>query len=157
MAAPITFSSSPQRSIAEQNKANAEQNAAVKKWVPKVRRNLKSSALRLTHGKTKSMVTRYTRANGKRTGGTWSEGKLANSIQSKTGKDYGVIELVTFKFERHGVFVHKGVSSKHKKNNPRQASEWFNPTLEKYIPELADRIAEINADAAVNATRMKIN
>ena len=146
-ASPVAFANSRSVSITEQYKIDKEQNAAVLKWVPKVRRNLKTSAMQFTKGKTVSMVTR----------GTQTEGKLANSIRSKTGKDYGVIELVTFQFERHGVFVHKGVSSGHPISNPREATEWFNPILEKYIPELADRIADINADAALNATRMTIS
>jgi len=35
-------------------------------------------------------------------------------------------------------------------------NEWFNPLLEQTLPELADKLAEINADAVVNATRMVI-
>lgn len=124
-----------------------EQNAVIRKWIPKVRSNLKANAKRLVNGKTQSFVKRPGR----------TEGKLADSIRSKTRKDHGVIETVTFQFERHGVFVHKGVSRGHPIGNPRQANEWFNPPLDKYLPELADRIAAINTDAAVNATRMKIN
>jgi len=145
---PGSFSgSSPQLSITEMHRIDAEQNALIQKWVPKVRRNLKANAKQFVNGKTKSFVTR----------GKQTEGKLANSIRGKTGKDRGVIELVTFQFERHGVFVQKGVSSGHPISNPRKASDWFNSSLDKYIPELADRIAKINADAALNATRMKIN
>ena len=38
----------------------------------------------------------------------------------------------------------------------RQPYEWFNPVLEQSLPELADRLAEINADAVLNSTRMMI-
>ena len=38
----------------------------------------------------------------------------------------------------------------------RVAVEWFNPVLDRNIPILADELANINADAAVNATRMRI-
>lgn len=87
-------------------------------------------------------------------------------------KEFGLANYVVFSFERHGVFVHKGVGRGYQSNgngfvtrtakNPaakqeRMAVEWFFPVLEKYIPELADRIADINADVAVNATRMKIS
>jgi hypothetical protein len=34
----------------------------------------------------------------------------------------------------------------------RVAVEWFNPVLDRNIPILADELANINADAAVNAT-----
>jgi len=33
------------------------------------------------------------------------------------------------------------------------AVEWFNPVLDKDFPELANRIAEINADAVLNTGR----
>jgi hypothetical protein len=42
------------------------------------------------------------------------------------------------------------------KGQERVAIEWFNPVLDKYLPELADRVADINADAVVNATKMRI-
>lgn len=132
--------------ITEIQQLTTQQNQLVTKWVPKVRRNLVSNARKFVNGKTESMVKRPGR----------TEQKLANSIASKTKKDSGVIDVVTFQFERHGVFVHKGVSRGHPISNPREATEWFNPPLEKYIPELADKIAEINANAIVNATRMKI-
>jgi hypothetical protein len=34
--------------------------------------------------------------------------------------------------------------------------ESFNPVLDRNIPILANKLAKINADAAVNATRMRI-
>jgi hypothetical protein len=140
-----------------------QQNELVLRWTPKVRTALRSSARWFSDGKFESMVIRD--------GGKQVEKKLAASINSKVGKDFGLANYVGFSFERHGVFVHKGVGRGYQSNgkgfvirtakNPpkhheRIAIEWFNPVLEKYIPELADKIAEINADAAVNATRMKI-
>jgi len=131
-------------------------NDAIRMWVPKVRTALKSSARWFSDGKDEPFVTR-----GKRI-----EGKLANSIESNTGEQYGVIDRVGFKFERHGVFVHKGVGRKYPITGPqpvkdpsgkvRVAVEWFNPELEKYVPELADKLAELNADLAVNAARLHI-
>ncbi|MBA4411128.1 MAG: hypothetical protein C0397_17135 [Odoribacter sp.] len=141
----------------------ADQNAAVLKWVPKVRAALRLSARWFSDGKTESMVIRD---HGKQL-----EKKLANSIDSKYRKDFNVINNISFQFERHGVFVHKGVGRGYQSNgkgfvirtakNPpkhqeRIAIEWFNPVLEKYIPSLADQIAEINTNAAVNATNMRI-
>jgi len=133
------------------------------KWTPKVRSALRSSARWFSDGKFESAVLRH--------GGKQLEKKLATSINSKVGKDFGLTNYVGFSFERHGVFVHKGVGRGYQSNglgfvtrtaiNPpkgqeRIAVEWFNPVLDKYLPELADRIASINADAAVNATQMKI-
>ncbi|MCY1720153.1 hypothetical protein OU798_07355 [Prolixibacteraceae bacterium Z1-6] len=124
-----------------------EQNEIVQQWIPKVRTQLKANARQFPDGKEKSFVQRPGR----------TEKKLHKSITSRTRKEFGEIYSITFQFERHGVFVHKGVSRGHGVGNERTAFEWFNPVLEKHIPELANRIAEHNANAAVNATRMKIN
>jgi hypothetical protein len=40
---------------------------------------------------------------------------------------------------------------KHPSGNPRVPKEWFNPVVNKYIPELANRLAQISADAVLNA------
>lgn len=136
-----------------------EQNYAVLKWIPKVRRIIKSNASRLTDGKLQPMVQR----------GPRSEKKLAVSIETKTRRDAGEIDTITFSFERHGVFVHKGVSrgynmsgntvtrtAKGPQTKPRVAVEWFNPVLDTYIPELADNLAKLNANAVLNTARVKI-
>ena len=137
-----------------------KQNAIVLQWVPKVRTKLKSSARWFQDGKTEPMVKRGNRI----------EKKLADSIGSRTRKNYGEIDVITYQFERHGVFVHKGVGrgyqaagggfvtrvAKGPQKRPRIAVEWFNPILDEYIPELADRLAAINADAALNTARVRI-
>ena len=137
-----------------------EQNAEVQKWVPKVRRALRQSARWFTDGKD-SFVMRPGRG----------EKKLAQSIGSYTKKDHGEINKIAFTMERHGVFVHKGVgrgynargngfvirTAKGPMEHQRVAVEWFNPILDQLIPELADSIAKVNADASINASRMKIN
>jgi hypothetical protein len=135
----------------------AQINAAVQQWIPKVRSVLKSSAKWFSDGKNQSFVTRGNRI----------EGKLSESITSNTGREYGLIFRVGFAFERHGVFVQKGVGRKypitgpqpvkHPSGKTRIAVDWFNEEMEKYVPELADKLAEINANMAVNATRMRIN
>lgn len=140
------------------------QNAIVVAWQSKVRTKLRSSARWFSDGKTESFVMR----------GRQREGKLANSIKSKTRKSFGLIESVTFSFERHGVFVHKGVGRGYaargegfvvrtankrqpgQKSRDRVAVEWFNPILDQHVPELADRIAKVNADAVINPSKMKI-
>jgi len=137
-------------------------NELIEMWVPKVRRALRSSARWFSDGKTESFVLRD---HGRQT-----EKKLAESIGSYTQKDVDRIFKIAFKFERHGVFVHKGVgrgyhaagngfvnrTAKGPQVHPRIAVEWFNPVLDQHLPELADRLARINADAVVNSTAMKI-
>lgn len=137
-------------------------NEYIEMWIPKVRRALRSSARWFSDGKTESFVLRD---HGKQT-----EKKLAESIGSYTQKDVDRIFKIAFKFERHGVFVHKGVGrgyraagngfvnriAKGPQEHPRVAVEWFNPTLDKFLPELVDRITKINADAVVNSAAMRI-
>ena len=136
-----------------------EQNELLRKWAPKVRRALKTAVRSMNNGKTTSFVMRHGRM----------EGRLFDSVKSRLGKQLGVIELISFSFERHGVFVHKGVgrgynlaggkvvrTAKGTMSAPRNPVPWFNPTLERHIPELANRIAVINLNAAVNATKMNI-
>jgi len=136
-----------------------KQNDAVKRWAPKVKRRLKNSARMFTSGKKESFVTRPGR----------TEGKLADSITAKVGKNLGVSDFVSFAFERHGVFVHKGVGSgweiagsgvshtaKHPSGITRKPAHWFNPVLEQQIPILADSIAVINANAVLNAVKLHI-
>lgn len=70
------------------------------------------------------------------------------------------------------MFEHKGVGRGYQSNGngfvtrtakyparvrEREAVEWFYPVLDRNIPFLADELANINADAAVNAIRMRIN
>ena len=140
-----------------------QQNELVLRWTPKVRTALRSSARWFSDGKFESMVIRD--------GGKQVEKKLAASIGSKVSKEFGLANYVGFSFERHGVFVHKGVGQGYQSNGnglvirtaryparvrERSAVEWFNPVLDRNIPILADELANISADAAVNATRMRI-
>lgn len=156
-----------------------KQNNAVRRWASAVERLLAGSARRFINGKKTST---------ERPGRT--EKKLAESIRKSSRSNFGQIDRVLFYFERHGVFVHKGVGrgykmkggvvvktasnsramlvnnhfSIHDRINAREKmgvktrhpSEWFNPVLNNMVPELANKIAEINVDAVVNATRMMI-
>lgn len=138
-------------------------NKGVAGWTTKVRNKIKYRIGRLTNK---------------------GKGELIRSLRSKSKRDYGEIDQITFQFARHGVFVHKGVGKgyvmkggrvvrgykpkvlrKRKQSLPpveipgvmnRRPKEWFNPTLEKNIPELADMVAEMRSEQAVNATRMMI-
>ncbi|HZK97077.1 MAG TPA: hypothetical protein VFC67_22950 [Prolixibacteraceae bacterium] len=141
-----------------------EQNEAVSKWSSMVQRRLRQSLQQFNNGKN-STVQRPGRA----------ERMLRTSLNSKTKQNYGVIDRVSVQFERHGVFVHKGVGNGYKMQGgtvirtakkpipdpgPRVAVEWFNPILDQTLPELADKLAnklaDIGANAVVNATRMMI-
>lgn len=151
-----------------------KQDELVKQWASKVQRYMRGAAIVLQHGKEGTI---------QRPGRT--ERQLENSIGSSTRSTYGVISSVSIKFERHGVFVHKGVGrgyemkggvvirtaksdppgtgnhsmphGKHDRMVERHPYEWFNPVIIETLPELANKLAEINAEAAINATRMTIN
>lgn len=137
-----------------------ELNQAILGWIPKVRSKLKTSVLQFNDGKTQSFVIR------KRKVGKQKEFKLILSLDSRSHREFGAIDGVGFLFERHGVFVHKGVgrgykadgsvSVKHPSGNPRVPVEWFNPIMQQKVPELADRLAQISADAVLNAARLRI-
>ena len=158
-------------------------NQMVRHWSAMVRRKLYGSVLRFSNGKA-GAVTRGIKRPQRRT-----EYKLRNNLAFRTHQDYGLVDGVGFLFERHGVFVHKGVGRGYvmsggmvvrgykpgkevaayaKAQNRavgntlligpvrRKPEEWFNPILDQNVPELADKVAQLNANAAVNAMRMRI-
>jgi hypothetical protein len=141
-----------------------EQNNIVNRWIPKVNRELRSSASWFQFGKTQSFITRGTGSKQRQ------EGKLVNSIKPSTKQSYGEIDTISFSFERHGIFVHKGVGRGWKMNGKlvtrtakgkmtnggRNSVEWFNPVIDRNAPVLADHIAIVNANAVLNATKLKI-
>jgi hypothetical protein len=119
-------------------------NEIVKKWRAKVMRSLKSAASHFSEGKTESMVKR-----GQITGFVRNEKKLADSIGSKIRNVGALPDTITFTFERHGIFVDRGVGRGHSKSKPRGAKAWINPAVATHVPELADKIAEADANALI--------
>lgn len=134
-----------------------KQNQVVQAWVPVVRGKLVTSARWFSDGKTDPMIIRGKGSKQRK------EYKLAASIRSKTGIHDGEIDIITYQFERHGVFVHKGVGRgypikggatiKNPSGKTRVAVEWFNPVLDHEVQKLANLIARINADAVLNSAR----
>lgn len=138
-------------------------NKEIRGWTAKVRNKLKYRI----------------RALGKK-----GRGDLVRSLKSKTRTDHGEIYNVSYQFERHGIFWHKGVGNGYvmkggrvvrgfrpkvlrKTKKPiepvempgvlkRKPAAWFNNVLNRNMPELADMVAEMRADQAVEATRMLI-
>ena len=120
------------------------QNNAVQQFRRNTLNGLKQAARKFSKGKTKSMVQRGQQSNSPRT-----ELKLVESLKSKVRKNGGAIESVSFPFERHGVFVVRGVSSKHPVGDPRNGEDWIKPTFDKQAPDLADKLAEINGNNVI--------
>lgn len=101
-------------------------NLEVRDWSTETK-NLLAKNVRqvVTHGKIEDMISR--------SDGT-IEKKLSKSIAYHLNKDRDkIIERVRFSFERHGVFLEKGVG-----NGSRQAKVWFNDTIDSQIDKLAD-------------------
>jgi len=161
----------------------SQYNNMIKRWSAMVRRKLYGSVLRFRKGKPGAITRGLNSANSR------TEYKLKDNLSYKPGYSYGQIESVSYRFERHGVFVHKGVGrgyimsggvvvrgykpSKEAKayakaknraigntilSGPvrRQPADWFNPIMDQNVPELADKVAQMNADAIVNALRLRI-
>ncbi len=130
-------------------------NDMIRKWTSKVRLRIKSSSARFANGGS----GKYVKA-------------LTPSIGSGTKMDYGIIDRVNIKFERHGVFVHKGVGRGYVMRSGnvirvaytpatpatkrRKPVDWFNAIIENNLPELANSVATFNADAVINEKRMFI-
>lgn len=119
-------------------KEDFEYIKAVEKFKTRVTQQLRRSASKFSKGKPQSFVMRDKNSR--------SEAKLVDSIQPKIRKIDGIPESISFSFERHGIFVQKGVSKKHPVTNPRKGYDWFNPVFEKNIPDLADSIMVINGN-----------
>ena len=146
------------------NEGVRKQNSLVLRWIPGVNRELRSSASWFRFGKSEPFIMRGSGSKRRQ------EGKLVNSIKPSTRQSYGEIDTISFSFERHGIFLHKGVgrgwemtgkvvrrTAKGKmENGGRNVVEWFNPVIDKNVPDLADQIATVNADAVVNAAKLKI-
>ena len=169
--APSTGSSAPLPDFisAVPTLALAEQNEVIKQWASMVQQHLRGATVILQHGKEHSVLRPAKKPD-------HTEHLLENSIFANTRLQHGIANRVSIKFERHGVFVHKGVGRGYEmqggmvvrtaksdesvfsksQGKVRLPYEWFNPVLERTLPELANKLAEINADAVLNATRMMI-
>lgn len=126
-------------------------NSVINNWKNNTRRRAKSNVLRMTSSEIPSPKP------------------LADNLKTSTRKDSGEIYSVGFQFPRHGVFVHKGVgrgfemqggkvvrTAKGVQTAVRKPKDWLNSEIDKGLPNLADKIVELKADAAVVATRAKI-
>ena len=57
------------------------------------------------------------------------------------------IDKIKISFERHGVFVEKGVGRGRGINSGKtKPNEWFNPVIMEKVPQLADELGENTAN-----------
>ena len=81
------------------------------------------------------------------------EKKLSKSIAYNLNRDKDkLIERVRFSFERHGVFLEKGVG-----NGSRETKVWFNQSMDRQIDKLADIAQKYAVQFNVNKMSIKIN
>lgn len=83
-------------------------------------------------------------------------GEGFETLKYRLGYDYGEIDRIAYKFNRYLVFVHKGVgkgrAAGSNKVNPK---EWLNPVLDENVPELADIVIGLKAEAALKRIQIK--
>lgn len=92
------------------------------------------------------------------------KGELADSVRTKTKKDFGDIERIDFTFVRHGVFFQKGAGRGYKVQNGkvmrapgseskvmrRKPKDWPAP-INEHINELTTIVAAYHAENAAEA------
>lgn len=154
-----------------------QQTDLVRVWSRKVRDQLKGSASQFQDGKRVMAVT-YGKGKTITKGAARTEYKLADSLKHRVLYDNQVAEGTSFRLQRHGVFLHYGVGRGYQRINGkvmrikkredgspdqrdsmamrRRPVDWFNPVIDHNLPELVEKVTQINADAVVNAIRMKI-
>lgn len=146
-----------------------KQNEIVRTWSRHVKAQLVQSASQFTKGKKVLGITygkmnsfgRISRA------GSRTEYKLARSLTHRVYYSHGISEGAGFRIQRHGVFLHYGVGKGYQRQNGtvvkvgggpmrRHPVDWFNPIIDANAPQLADDVAKVNADAAINFGHMQI-
>lgn len=118
----------------------AEFSNDVKDWATSTRNDLKSSISSLG-------IKRYPYSR--------NPVPLPQAIKSYVSEKFGIPSKVSYKMPRSAVFVHKGVSRGHGKNNPRKAKEWFNPVIENNIDKLGDIVANATGNMIINSINIK--
>jgi hypothetical protein len=80
---------------------------------------------------------------------------LQQALKTSLRKRNNLTDRISFKMPRSAIFLHKGVSRGHSKNNPRQAKEFFNDPVEKQMPKLGDIVANHQGNLIVNNLNIK--
>lgn len=92
-------------------------------------------------------------------------GELIRSLKYSVRKTSGVADTIRFKFAKQGVFVEKGVGKSYAITGPKTATAllkrarspkpWFNDTMEKMIPKLADKLKIQMTKEAVDQIKIR--
>jgi hypothetical protein len=107
-------------------------NLEVREWTSKSLRDLRSE---------------LTRLNVKFSGNKNSMNKI---LRTSIRNSNGMASRISFKLPQHAIFLHKGVGRGRPVSRPKGAKQWFNPVIDRNIPDLADRVANGQADLIIN-------
>ncbi len=80
---------------------------------------------------------------------------LRRAVKDRLRKSRGLINKISYSMPRSAVFLHKGVSRGHGKNNPREAKEWYEPVVDRNLPDLAEIVANGNGNMIINALKIR--
>lgn len=75
---------------------------------------------------------------------------LRQALKRKLREQFGTIDRISYQMPRSAIFLHKGVSRGHGKDNPRTAKEWYAPVVDKKIDELATIVAQGQGNMIIN-------
>lgn len=82
-----------------------------------------------------------------------------SDVVTRVSKEFGVANRIRIRFNRSGVFVHKGVGRGTKASQVgstnRKPKPWFNPIVEEVVNELASDVADEIADIDLNKLLIK--
>lgn len=145
-----------------ENELTSKQNMIIKQWGAEVVRDLRSNVgMMFRHPKLKSNVIKNRNDIPPKVpmqsmiikGSSLSQVSLRDSLRDKYFKHEktDAIDGVSITFARHGIFVLKGAGK-----GKRTPKDWLNPTLDRKIPELADKIGEVNADEVLEIMVKKL-
>lgn len=94
--------------------------------------------------------------------GIGSSGALARSLKGAVKLEDGLPDKITWKLNRYGVFVAKGVgrgisAADRRANKPtkRVPKDWLTQPVDKVTEQVTDEMATLTADAAVRAVGWK--
>ena len=80
---------------------------------------------------------------------------LRQAFKSRLRQKFGLTDRISYTMPRSAVFVHKGVSRGHGKNNPRKAKEFFNPVVDRNLDELANIVADGQGNLVINSINIR--
>ncbi len=161
-----------------------EQNIALKSWANLVTSKIKNSASRFQKGKSGMVLrakgTKYERNEDKLVNSISRKIYMASGVAEGVGfkierhgifvqKGVGRGHIVQNGMVVRGYRTSKEAQLMAKKKNRaiaekvatggpvnRRPYNWFNPQIDRYLPELADKITAINADAVINELNVRI-